>query len=677
MDPVSMRGLAGSVLTTGKVVTNIIASLITFKSKYESASLMASLLIGQLTTIKTALNEVSNWIATSLHGVGKHEQLIVNLESSVEGCHVFILMLDDRITQLDRNGIDRKLKGKVKLLWNESEIKGLNNQLNTQKPESQKIFKKVEDDRSSLTALRSRSRTSAGTSDSPIAFDFDEEIATTNLYQNVAIHPQMTSNGSEHASRARSKKNMGTKMGLNQNSKQRGTKLTSKRTIEWCLEQAIPSDCDTILPNSRSSSIYEKFSTMNVSDDESRFKPLPWQPVNQRSSPDTLDNPFTDPHEGPTNLPSAHTLYENSSDTSRSHRNNDPCPSSYQHLEILHYILLSGYSNSGKRTLTDSIKFLSQNMTRDESWIYGKAIQSYILRCIMHTVWEMKKINVSSHWAERYGLYNIGDFRDGPLVSHNIWSYKGWPYDHTPETIDQLTTTSWNDQGFRKTFHAWSSKSSRMKAVESYFRSIDRIWGSSYIPTKEYLLLLFNRAINMDIMWGNRIVKIYNYGGFKNHHQKWEHVRMAIGPKTILYTISMLSSEFLKDVDTYQPFLDLVHFQAACETRNWTIPTCVILFTHLDELMTSSESLTTIREAFKQYFPRFWSKYGDTEHIKSAVEHKVMEVARKQNRVVVVVLFENSLDSKGETTETVMDILFKNSPNGKWNNELILAPYCL
>lgn len=88
--------------------------------------------------------------------------------------------------------------------------------------------------------------------------------------------------------------------------------------------------------------------------------------------------------------------------------------------------------------------------------------------------------------------------------------------------------------------------------------------------------------------------------------------------------------------------------------------------------MTSSESLTTIQKKFKQYF---WSKYKDTGYVKSAVEHKVMEVARKQNRVIVV-LFENSLDSKGETTEMILDILFKNSPNGKWNNELILAPYC-
>ncbi|KAF7943635.1 uncharacterized protein EAE97_005706 [Botrytis byssoidea] len=132
MDPVSIITLTGSVFTTGKFITSLITNLVTLKSKYKSASLMASHLIVQLTTIKAALDEMSNWIATSLQGADKNEQLIINLEGSLESCHVFLLMLEDHITRLDQNGIDRQLKGKVKLLWNESEIKELNNYLNRQ-----------------------------------------------------------------------------------------------------------------------------------------------------------------------------------------------------------------------------------------------------------------------------------------------------------------------------------------------------------------------------------------------------------------------------------------------------------------------------------------------------------------------------------------------------------------
>ncbi|KAF7929748.1 hypothetical protein EAE99_004652 [Botrytis elliptica] len=700
MDPVSIITLTGSVFSTGKVITSLITSLVTLKSKYKNASLIASLLIGQLTTIKTALNEVSDWIAKTLQGVDKNEQLIINLESSLESCHVFLLMLEDHITRLDQNGIDRQLKGKPRLLWNESEIKELNNYLNSQvnalhllltavqsrtsfdrnqllqKPESQKVFKKVEDDRSSVSAFRSRSGTSAETSGSHIAFDFDKEIATTDVYRNVTASPEMTGNGFENTSVPRARKKTGTKMSLNQHSKQRRAKPSLKRTIEWCFEQTIPSDCDPKLPNLRPTSIDDAISTMNIFDDESQFKIPQWQPVRQKSSPDIVNNPFLDPSEGPIDLPGAWDLYKDCSDTSIIHRNNDPCHNSYKSLQILHYILLSGCSNSGRSTLAGCIEFIYLSMIEDESWIYGKAIQSYILRCILHTIWEMKRRNVFSNWADSYGLYNTGDFKDGPLVSHNVWSYKSWPYNHKPETIRRLAQSSWRDQGFRETFDAWSSKNSRIKAAESYFRSGHRIWSASYIPTREDLLLLFNRATNMDITWGNTIVKVYDYGGFEDYHKKWEDVRVAIGPKTILYTISMMSSEFLKDVGTYQPFVDLVHFEAACKPRHWTVPTCVILFTHIDEFVASIESPTTNRENFKLFFRRMWVEEKDVWWVKSSVEQRVKKVASQQNRDVIV-LFENSLKSKGETTDTVLDIMFQNSPNGNLNNELILAPYCL
>ncbi|TGO36003.1 hypothetical protein BHYA_0138g00160 [Botrytis hyacinthi] len=680
MDPISILSLTGSVFTTEKVITSLITNLVTLKSKYKSASLMASHLIGQLTTIKAALDEVSNWIATFLQRADRNEQLIVNLESSLESCNVFLLMLEDHITRLDQNGIDRQLKGKVKLLWNESEIKELNNYLNgeinalnlllTAKPESQKVFKKVEDDCASFSVFRSE------TSGSHIAFDFDKEIATANVYRNVTISPGMTINGSENTYSPRSKNKTGTEIGLSQNLKQRRAKLLSKRTIEWCSQQTIPSDCDTNLPNSRSTPIDDTILTTNIPEDESRSTTSELQSEKDRSSPDIVDNPFLDSDEGSTylSIPIPHPDSSfTSSDTSNFHKNNDLCSSSYQSLRILHYILQSGCSNSGKATLTDSIKFLSQDMTRDEIWIYGKAIQSYILRCILHTVWEMRKRNISSHWADKYGLYDIGDFKDGPLVSHNVWSYKGWPYDHTTETIHSLAKTSWNDQGFRDTFDVWSSKNSRIKAAESYFRSGHRIWSSSYIPTKEDLLLLFGRAINMDIMWENRIVKVYDYGGFEDCHKKWEDVRVAIGPKTIYYTISMMSSGFLKDADTFQPFADFVHFEAACKPRYWTIPKCVILFTHLDEFMTNLESPTLNRKDVKQYFPRFWGKHKDLWDVKSIVEDRVQKVASQQNRDVID-LFANP---NRETIDTVLNIIFQNSPNGKLNNELIIAPDCL
>ncbi|KAF7909337.1 uncharacterized protein EAF01_003055 [Botrytis porri] len=353
MDPVSILSLTGSVLTTGKVATNTITSLVTLKSKYKSASLMTSLLIGQLTTIKAALNEVSNWIATALQGVDKSEQLIVHLESSLESCHVFFSDFGRSHypagSKWRRPTVERKSQcssliahggTKVNIRSASNTKKSLvidicylncvdeqnsrtsfdRNQL-LQKPESQKVFKKVEDDGSSLSAFRSRSGTSAETSGSHIAFDFDKEIATTNVYRNVATSPEMTRDGPESISLPRSKK----KTNMSQNSKQRRPKLPLNRTSEWCFEQTVPSDCDSNLPNSRPTSIDEKISTMDISNNELRSTTFEWQSEKQRSSTDIIDNPFLDPEDGSSYLP-IHSLHENSSDTSNFHKKDGPCP---------------------------------------------------------------------------------------------------------------------------------------------------------------------------------------------------------------------------------------------------------------------------------------------------------------------------------------------------------------
>lgn len=114
MDPISIIGLTGSAFSTGKVIANIVKNLITLQSKYKTASLTVSLLIGQLTTIKAALNEVSEWISISLLGVVEHEQLIDNLNLSLGSCHIIISILDDRFAQLGRDDFaELNSKGKA------------------------------------------------------------------------------------------------------------------------------------------------------------------------------------------------------------------------------------------------------------------------------------------------------------------------------------------------------------------------------------------------------------------------------------------------------------------------------------------------------------------------------------------------------------------------------------
>ncbi|KAF7871974.1 uncharacterized protein EAF02_009079 [Botrytis sinoallii] len=207
MDPVSIITLTGSVFNTRKVITSLITSLVTLKSKYKNASLIASLLIGQLTTIKTALNEVLLWNESEIKELNNY------LNSQVNALHLLLTAVQRHVSAISNTKQSLAIKiCYLNCVKKQNSRTSFNRNQLLQKPESQKVFKRVEDDRSSVSAFRSRSGTSAETSGSQIAFDFDKEIATTDVYRNVTASPEMTGNGSENTSVPRARKKTGTKM---------------------------------------------------------------------------------------------------------------------------------------------------------------------------------------------------------------------------------------------------------------------------------------------------------------------------------------------------------------------------------------------------------------------------------------------------------------------------------
>jgi hypothetical protein len=137
MDPVSAIGLAGALVGIGDVLTRSIRSLVGLQSKYRSSSLVVSLLIGQLTTLKAALNQITEFVTGSLINVSLHEQLVGDLQVSLESCHVLIYVLEERIQGLEReddesDGSGLSTKGKAKFLLEESTLNEFNNYLSSQ-----------------------------------------------------------------------------------------------------------------------------------------------------------------------------------------------------------------------------------------------------------------------------------------------------------------------------------------------------------------------------------------------------------------------------------------------------------------------------------------------------------------------------------------------------------------
>jgi hypothetical protein len=113
MDPISIIGLTGSLISIGEVITKSIKHLVDLHSRYQNASLAVTLLIGQLTTVKAALQEVLTWIKSSLEGITEDER--VNL-----------LVLNQK------NANDLPVRGRLKFLWDENEMGEFTNHLNNQ-----------------------------------------------------------------------------------------------------------------------------------------------------------------------------------------------------------------------------------------------------------------------------------------------------------------------------------------------------------------------------------------------------------------------------------------------------------------------------------------------------------------------------------------------------------------
>ncbi|KAI4124769.1 MAG: hypothetical protein LQ347_005602 [Umbilicaria vellea] len=133
MDPVIAIGFTGSVLGIIDVVTKSVQTLQNLQGQYKRADLTASLLVGQLSTLKAALFLISDLANMDLVKAPQHHQLMADLTISLECCGVLIRVLDDRLQELqrDEHGALRAVL-KAKLVWQEKDMVDIRDHLNHQ-----------------------------------------------------------------------------------------------------------------------------------------------------------------------------------------------------------------------------------------------------------------------------------------------------------------------------------------------------------------------------------------------------------------------------------------------------------------------------------------------------------------------------------------------------------------
>ena len=102
METVSIMGVAGSFVGIIDVISRSLNCLLGIQTKYKRVSLTITLLIGQLSTLKAALNETSAWTNKNLVTAPQHERLVLDFQVSLDGCRVLMQILDERIVSLDK-----------------------------------------------------------------------------------------------------------------------------------------------------------------------------------------------------------------------------------------------------------------------------------------------------------------------------------------------------------------------------------------------------------------------------------------------------------------------------------------------------------------------------------------------------------------------------------------------
>ena len=133
MDPVSVIGLLSALAQLVDMTCNVTLGLNGIRSKYKSADLTIDLLIGQLTTLKAALGQITQWVSTSLTDLSSQGQLVEDLNTSTEGCRILMLVLEHYVEEQVRRGSEAMgVIRKVKYLFDEKTIGGYCEQLRNQ-----------------------------------------------------------------------------------------------------------------------------------------------------------------------------------------------------------------------------------------------------------------------------------------------------------------------------------------------------------------------------------------------------------------------------------------------------------------------------------------------------------------------------------------------------------------
>ncbi|MCJ1402596.1 hypothetical protein MMC11_005816 [Xylographa trunciseda] len=200
--------IAGLIGKTIKVLREL-------HNRWNTADITILNLIVQLTSLKAALNKISEWISSDLVDEPQHHQLLLDLEDSLTCCRILINSMDDQVSNLDWTTVNTlDIGSRIRVVFENKTSKDFQKYIKRQtsaltllltacncktvfeqkrlleQPKTRQVFGHMKDDSSSLIVLHDAASgftacTNSTGSSSKMSrmFFFDTELLTSVVYQ--------------------------------------------------------------------------------------------------------------------------------------------------------------------------------------------------------------------------------------------------------------------------------------------------------------------------------------------------------------------------------------------------------------------------------------------------------------------------------------------------------------
>ena len=132
MEAIATIGFATAIIQTIDVVAQTINTLRKLQVRWKTTDFTITQLIGQLATLKAALNQISNWVSGNVGGPQNH-QLTIDLEASIGSCHTLVSFMEDFLSHLGWDeGDNLSFQSKSKALLQDTRVRDCQSHLSHQ-----------------------------------------------------------------------------------------------------------------------------------------------------------------------------------------------------------------------------------------------------------------------------------------------------------------------------------------------------------------------------------------------------------------------------------------------------------------------------------------------------------------------------------------------------------------